>query len=171
MPKVVPLPIGQDVMLLQGLSEQSQTMIARRNQMGLATYGSSYAWQDSAVINTWLNPPWPGIDRCVLDSGNVWVNFGVGSDAFTTYGSTADSGFTGVSVDGATPFALTMTEAPGYVAPVIMYSSSTVLGAAITGLTPGWHTFTLNVYNHHQTGGTGPFNLTWTPVFLTVWPV
>lgn len=145
MPLVAPILPGQNVTMVKGLSERARAVEAMRNQLAIATFAGA-----TAVSNGGPYPNgWPEMSVLVGTSGCVFCQ--VGWAASDTSGSTPD---VGVSVDGATPT---------YV--VSAYTAGESFQFTSSGLSAGWHSFTL--VSMSSLAGT----TTYAMVFMTCWPL
>lgn len=119
MPLVADIPIGNNGTLIKGLSDRSADLEARRVLEGVR-------------VNPAGTPSAPYTQPALISGAGAIVVLGWGESLGPDYFQ--------VSVDGAAPVALV----PITSSTILGYGGSAVNGIILTGLTPGWHNFTLS---------------------------
>lgn len=150
MPFVHPLPMGQNVTMVRGISERARSLEALRNQLALSIGGPDGTIPGAIPPGPWIYPQdWPSIQVNVGASGLLFTLFG----AVNVDGSGDLHMRVGPGIDGVDP------QGHGFTAGANVSSTSGLSqngGVMIlsTGLTPGFHTVTLGLQTILGGGGT-----------------
>lgn len=173
MAKVSELPIGSDVTLIKGIDDRVRDLEARRNRFNMAAGGSTYTFTGTA--NHKFLSGWPEIDVNVAASGFVWLLAGCTGSVATT----GNPGTLTVVIDGGTsylyspatnsygPMQVTASPSTGMQNNWFGGSNGGFTFTGVTGLTPGFHTFQLWVWD--DTGITA--GATASEPWMMVWPL
>jgi hypothetical protein len=148
-PRVQPVPQGNNISAVRGLSDRTRALEARRNAAGINTNGEQYI-NNSPSSFTYIQPTgWPVTTSVIGQSGEAWVMYGTGGGSFAEAAILVDGVFTNN-------------------ADIFFGSNYNWWGVGITGLSPGSHEFALVVLG--EVFSEEPF-VDATDPCLIVWPL